>query len=96
MLLTLAQIVLPALVLYTTLFGVLARGNPKPGGVALFWRVGLVGLALGGGAYYLAEHTGVLGGATPPLVRDATRGVVGGAVLLVAFAAAGTALKRKD
>src|SRR5438046_1968428 len=46
MILTLAELVLPPLVVFTTLFGLLARGTPKPGGVSLFLRVGLVGLAL--------------------------------------------------
>ena len=96
MLLTIVEVVLPALILFTTLFGVLARGNPKPGGVALFWRVGLVGLALGGAAYYVTEHTGLLNGPTPEVVKNVIRGVVAGAALLCGIAAAGTALKRKE
>ena len=58
MLATIAQITLPAIVVFTTLFGVMARGNPKPGGVALFLRVGLAGLALSLGLFYLVTKTG--------------------------------------
>jgi hypothetical protein len=52
--LTVVQIVLPALLVFTTLFGLLARGNPRPGGVALFMRVGQLAVIvtagfLGGG-----------------------------------------------
>ena len=51
---TILALIVPGAVVLITLFGLLARGNPKPGGVALFWRVGLVGLGLGFGAWYLA------------------------------------------
>ena len=95
--LTVLQIVLPALVVFTTLFGLMARGDPKPGGVALFARVGLVGLALGVVLWYLAAKTGLL--AAHPriadLVGDATWGFVGGGLLLVAFAGFGAVLKRR-
>jgi len=60
--LTLVELVVPAVVIFTTLFGLLARGNPKPGGVALFLRVGLAGLALAGAVFYLVEKTAALGG----------------------------------
>jgi hypothetical protein len=92
--LTIVQLVLPALVIFTTLFGVLARGNPKPGGVALFARVGIAGLALGGAAFYLVEKTSVVTG-RPELAVNAYRGLVGGGILLVLFAVFGAVLKRK-
>jgi len=96
MLLTIVELVLPALILFTTLFGVLARGNPKPGGVALFARVGLVGLALGGAAFYVIEKTDLLPPPPPELAVNAYRGVVAGSVLLLLFAAFGVVLKRKQ
>jgi hypothetical protein len=92
---TLLQIVLPAIVLFTTLFGLLSRGNPRPGGVALFWRVGLVGLALGGILWYLTFETNALLNA-PEFVRNLYRGMLGGGVLLTGFAAVGTWLKNKQ
>jgi hypothetical protein len=91
---TVVQIVVPALVLFTTLFGVLARGDPKPGGVALFFRVGLVGLIVGGALFYLTEKTAMFTG-RPMLAVNAYRGLVGGGLLLVAFAAFGAVLKRR-
>lgn len=94
MLLTVVYTVLPALVLVITLFGLLARGDPKPGGVALFWRVGLVTLALGGIAFYVVEHTGLLP-QPPAVVAAGYRGLVGAGVLLCLMAALGTALKKK-
>ena len=95
MLWTLIQIVVPALVVLTTLFGLLARGNPKPGGVALFFRVGIVGAILAGALFYLVEKTAVLAG-RPELVINAYRGIGGGAALLLVMAAFGVALKRKQ
>ena len=95
MLWTLIQIVVPALVVLTTLFGLLARGNPKPGGVALFFRVGIVGAILAGALFYLVEKTAVLAG-RPELVVNAYRGIGGGSALLLLMAAFGVALKRKQ
>jgi hypothetical protein len=92
--LTIVQLVLPALVVFTTLFGVLARGNPRPGGVALFLRVGLAGLVLGGVLFFLVEKTAMIAG-RPALAVNAYRGFVAGGLLLVAFAAFGALLKRK-
>jgi hypothetical protein len=91
---TLLQILLPAVFVFTTLFGLLARGNPKPGGVALFMRVGLAGLVLGGALYYLIEKTSVVAG-HPDLAVNAARGLVGGGILLSLFAVFGMLLKRK-
>ncbi len=85
----------PGAVVLITLFGVLARGNPKPGGVALFWRVGLVGLGLGLAAWYLLARSGFV----PPLpepVHHAYRGLLIGSAAIVLLAAAGSALKRKQ
>ncbi len=93
--LTIVEIVVPALVVLTTLFGLLARGNPKPGGVALFFRVGAVGLMLGGAAWYVTEHTQLLRGARPEVLVNAPRGLVGGGLLLLAMAAFGAALKKR-
>jgi hypothetical protein len=92
---TLLQIVLPAVVLFTTLFGLLSRGDPRPGGVALFWRVGLAGLALGGVLWYLTFETSALA-QMPEFVRNLYRGLLGGGVLLSGFAAAGSWLKGKQ
>jgi hypothetical protein len=91
---TLLQIVLPALIVFTTLFGLLARGDPRPGGVALFLRVGLVGLLLGGLLLFLVEKTAVIAG-RPALAVNAYRGLVGGGILLLAFGALGVVLKRR-
>jgi hypothetical protein len=92
--LTVVQIVLPALLVFTTLFGLLARGNPRPGGVALFMRVGLVGLLLGGALYFLIEKTSIIAG-RPQLAVNVTAGFLGGGLLLVLFAAFGFVLKGK-
>lgn len=94
MFLTLAELVIPALVVIVTLFGLLARGSPKPGGVSLFMRVGAVTLGLGGAVFYAVEHTGLLDGARPDLIVNGYRGLVGGGVLLLAMAAFGFALKK--
>ena len=92
--LTIVEIVLPALVVFTTLFGLLARGNPKPGGVALFLRVGVVGLVLGAALFFLVEKTAVIAG-RPELAVNAYRGLVGGGLLLIVFAVFGMMLKRE-
>ena len=95
MLATIAQITLPAIVVFTTLFGLLARGNPKPGGVALFLRVGLAGLALSLGLFYLVTKTGVLSPGAAHVLTNVYRGIgmVGG--ILVVMAAIGVMLKRE-
>jgi hypothetical protein len=92
--LSIVEIVLPALVVFITLFGVLARGNPKPGGVALFLRVGLAGLVLGAALFFLVEKTAVIAG-RPELAVNVYRGLVGGGLLLVVFAVFGMMLKRE-
>ena len=91
---TIIATVIPAVVLFTVLFGVLARGNPRPGGVALFLRVGLAGLALGGGLYYLTSYTGLLEQA-PGFVRRAYLGTLIGGAALTLFGLLGMALKRR-
>jgi len=91
---TFLETVLPALVIFTTLFGLLSRGNPRPGGVALFWRVGLVGLALGGALWYLTFKTSALV-SMPAFVTHVWGGLVFGGGVLTLFAAAGSSLKRK-
>jgi hypothetical protein len=95
MLLTLAELVVPAVVVFTTLFGLLARGTPKPGGVALFLRVGLVGVALGGALFYLVEKTAALGG-RPQVAVNVYRGLAVGGALLIVMALFGVALKRRQ
>jgi len=95
MILTLAELVIPPLVVFTTLFGLLARGNPKPGGVALFLRVGLVGLALAAGLFYVVEKTSVPAG-RPDIAVNAYRGLGIGGVLLVAMAVFGMFLQKRD
>jgi hypothetical protein len=94
MLLTVVELVLPAIVVFTTLFGLLARGDPKPGGVALFFRVGLVGVLLAGGLWYLVEKTAVLTG-RPEVAVNIYRGLGGGGVLLLLMAGFGVLLKRE-
>jgi hypothetical protein len=91
---TILAMTVPGAVILITLFGLLARGNPKPGGVALFWRVGLVGLGLGFVTWYLSAKSGLL----PPLpdvVHLAYRGLLIGAAAIVVLAALGSALKRQ-
>jgi hypothetical protein len=92
--LSIAEIVLPALVVFITLFGLLARGDPKPGGVALFLRVGLAGLVLGAALFFLVEKSAVIAG-RPALAVNIYRGLVGGGLLFVVFAAFGMLLKRE-
>jgi len=94
MVLTLVELTVPALIVFTTLFGLLARGNPKPGGVALFLRVGLVGFALGAALYYLVEKTAALGG-RPEIAVNIYRGLGGGGILLVAMGLFGVVLQRQ-
>jgi hypothetical protein len=94
MLLTAAELIVPALIVFTTLFGLLARGDPRPGGVALFLRVGLVGLGLGAGVYYLVEKTAVLAG-RPAVAVNIYRGLGGGGALLVAMGVFGLVLQRE-
>jgi hypothetical protein len=91
---TLIELVIPALVVTTTLFGVLARGNPRPGGVALFARVGIADVLLGAALFFVLEKTSVLTG-HPPTVVNVYRGLVGGGVLLVLFAVFGVVLKKQ-
>ena len=95
MLAAIAQMIIPAIIVFTTLFGVMARANPKPGGVALFFRVGIAGAILAGVLAYLVEKTAVLAG-RPELVVNAYRGIGGGSALLLVMAAFGVALKRKQ
>jgi hypothetical protein len=91
---TILMMIIPGAVVLITLFGLLARGNPKPSGVALFWRVGLVGLGLGFGIWYLTAKSGLLP-SVPEAVIHATRGLQIGAAAIVVMAAVGTALKRQ-
>jgi hypothetical protein len=91
---TILAMTVPGAVVLITLFGLLARGNPKPGGVALFWRVGLVGLGLGLGAWYLLARSGLVPRLPDP-VHSAYHGLLVGSAAIVVLAAVGTALKRK-
>jgi hypothetical protein len=91
---TILAMTIPGAVVLITLFGLLARGNPKPGGVALFWRVGLVGLGLGFATWYLTAKSGLLP-SLPEVVHHATTGLLVGAAALVVIAALGSALKRQ-
>jgi hypothetical protein len=92
--LSIVALILPFVIVSTTLFGVLARGNPKPGGVALFARVGIADLVLGGALSFLVEKASAVTG-HPELVVGAYRGLVGGGLLLVLFAAFGAILKKQ-
>ena len=91
---TILAMIIPAAVVLITLFGILARGNPKPGGVALFWRVGLVGLGLGFAVWYLTAKSRLLP-AVPDAVHQADTGLLVGASTIVVIAALGSALKRQ-
>lgn len=91
---TILAMTVPAAVVLVTLFGLLARGNPKPGGVALFWRVGLVGLGLGFGLWYLTAKSGLLP-SLPDFVHQSNQGLLIGAAGITVIAALGTALKRQ-
>jgi hypothetical protein len=92
--LTIVELVVPAVVVFTTLFGLLARGDPKPGGVALFARVGVAGLVLGAAGFYLVEKTSALAG-RPALAVNVYRGLGGGGALLLLFAIFGMMLKKR-
>ena len=91
---TILAMTIPGTVILVTLFGLLARGNPKPGGVALFWRVGLVGLGLGFAVWYLTAKSGLFP-SVPDVVRQACSGLLLGATVIVVIAAVGSALKRQ-
>jgi hypothetical protein len=91
---TLVELIVPALVVTTSLFGVLARGNPKPGGVALFARVGIADLVLGAVIFFVLEKTSVITG-HPQMVVNIYRGLAGGGVLLILFAVFGVVLKKQ-
>lgn len=91
---TILALTVPGAAVLITLFGLLARGNPKPGGVALFWRVGLVGLGLGFGAWYLLAKSRLLPN-LPATVHHAYTGLLVGAAAIVVIAALGSALKRQ-
>lgn len=88
----LLELVVPAVVILTTLFGVLAGGNPRPGGVALFLRVGLVGTAIGFVLFYLDRRLG-LSGVLADIFGNGYRGLIAGSMLLVAMGAFGSILK---
>jgi len=91
---TLLAMTVPGAIVLITLFGLLARGDPKPGGVALFWRVGLVGLGLGFATWYLTARSGWLP-TLPAAVHQAYQGLLVGAASIVVLAGLGTALKRQ-
>ncbi len=95
MLLTLAETILPAVVVLVTLFGVLARGDPKPGGVALFLRVGVVGFVLAAVIAFVVEKTAVLGG-RPEVVVNAYRGLGLGGVALIVMGVFGKVLQKQQ
>jgi hypothetical protein len=97
MLLTLVELVVPALVILTTLFGLLARGNPKPGGVALFLRVGVVALALAGALFFVSEKTAAAAwlGGPAEWPRNLYLGLGGGGAFLVLMAFFGNSLKKR-
>jgi hypothetical protein len=90
----LVTLVVPAVVILTTLFGLLARGDPKPGGVALFLRVGVVGFLIGAIVWYLIERTALWTG-RPDAVVNGYRGLVGGSILLLLLGVFGAVLKKK-
>ena len=89
----LAESIVIGVVIFTTLFGLLSRGNPRPGGVALFWRVGIAGLVIGGVLWYLVFKLGVQ---LPAIVARAYGTLVVGGALLTGFAAIGSWLKKKE
>jgi hypothetical protein len=91
---TILAMTVPGAIILVTLFGLLARGDPKPGGVALFWRVGLVGLGLGFGTWYLTARSGLLP-SLPEVVHQGNQGLLIGAAGITVIAALGTALKRQ-
>jgi hypothetical protein len=93
MILTLVEMVIPAVFVLTTLFGVLSRADPKPGGVALFLRVGLVGSGIGAAVWYAVWRAGVTGPFGDAL-RNGTMGLVAFGGLLVLMGAFGAILKR--
>jgi hypothetical protein len=95
MLATIAQVVLPAVAVFTTLFAVLVRRNPKPSGVALFLRVGLAGLALSLGLFYLVTKTGAFSPDAARVLTNVYRGIGMGGGILVVMAAIGVMLKRE-
>jgi hypothetical protein len=90
------QMVIPAVVIFTTLFGLLGRGNPPPGGVALFLRVGVVGLVLAAAVWYLAEKTDFIGNTWVGIATNLYIGLGVGGALLAVMGAFGVLLKRKQ
>jgi hypothetical protein len=96
MLAAIAQMIIPAIIVFTTLFGVMARANPKPGGVALFLRVGLTGLALAALIYYPVTKTTILVPGAAAVAINISRGLGMGGAMLVVMAAIGVMLKKQQ
>ncbi|HXU01851.1 MAG TPA: hypothetical protein VN903_12710 [Polyangia bacterium] len=96
MLAAIAQMILPAIVVFTTLFGVMARRDPKPGGVALFLRVGLMGLALAALIYYPVVKTALVTTGAGAVAINVSRGLGMGGGLLVVMALIGVMLKKQQ
>ena len=90
------QMVIPAVVVFTTLFGLLGRGNPPPGGVALFLRVGIAGLLLAAAVWYLAEKTYFIGAGWLNVATNLYIGLAAGGAFLVVMGAFGVLLKRQQ
>jgi hypothetical protein len=77
--------VVPAVVVFLVLFGLLSRRDPRPSNAVLFLQVALVGLVLAGVTYYVCEETTLLyGGWLGELGSGAWKGLaVGSGVLLL-------------
>jgi hypothetical protein len=96
MLAAIAQMILPSIAVFTTLFVLMLRRKPKLGGVALFLRVGLIGLALAAGLFYLMTKTQAFNPAVAAVAINISRGLGMGGGLLIVMAAIGVMLKREQ
>jgi hypothetical protein len=96
MLTAIAQMILPSIAVFTTLFILMMRRRPKLGGIALFLRVGVIGLALAAALFYLMTKTTVFSPTAAAVAINVSRGLGMGGALLIVMAAIGVMLKREQ
>jgi len=96
MLAAIAQMILPSIAVFTALFVLMARRQPKLSGLGLVVRVGVVGLALAAGLFYLMTKTQAFNPGVAAVAINISRGLGMGGGLLLVMAAIGVMLKREQ